>query len=134
MISFERTICFLVGVIVGGVAAVADCEAQTIGVNTVTAHATGGYRWYTPGAYVRTDDGITVGILRNSEGDISAHMSQSWSVQPLGIPLDMTVGAITGYRRAPVLPLVTASVLIGHQRVIWIPGVRGGAMHLAVEW
>jgi len=112
-----------------------ECRAQTIGVDTVTAHATGGYRWYTPGLYIRTADGITAGILRNSEGDISAHISQSWRVQPLGIPLDLTAGAISGYRRAPLLPLATASVLLGqHHRVVWIPGKRGGALHLAVEF
>lgn len=125
---------FLAGLIVGGAACVAQCKAQTIGINTVTAHATGGYRWWTPGAYVRSADGITAGILRNSEGNVSAHLSQSWRVQPMGIQLDLQAGAITGYRRAPVLPLASASVLIGHQRVIWIPGPRGGALHVATEW
>jgi len=109
-------------------------QAQIVGLNLVTAHAAGGFRSWTPGLYARSADGLTAGILRNSEGGTSAHLSQTWRVQPLGIPLDLTAGAITGYRRAPVLPLATASVLIGHQRLIWIPGPRGGAMHMATEW
>lgn len=111
-----------------------ECRAQTIGLNLATAHASSGYRWWTPGAYVRTDGGITAGVLRNSEGSWGAHVSQTWRVQPLGIPLDLQAGAITGYRRTPVLPLASASMLIGHQRIVWIPGPRGGALHMAIEW
>ena len=109
-------------------------QAQTVGLNLVTAHATGGFRAWTPGLYARSDSGITAGILRNSEGSWGAHVSQTWRVQPLGVPLDLTAGAITGYRRAPVLPLVTASVLVGQTRLVWIPGPRGGAVHVAVEF
>ncbi len=111
-----------------------ECRAQTIGANLVTAHASGGYRAWTPGFYARIDSGLTAGILRNSEGGMSAHVSKTWRVLPLGVPIDLQAGAITGYRRAPVLPIATASVRIGHQRFVWIPGPRGGAMHLAVEW
>jgi hypothetical protein len=125
-------IAFMAGVVIGSMGA--ECKAQTIGINTVTAHATGGHRWWTPGAYLRTDSGIAAGILRNSEGSWGAHVSQTWRVQPLGIQLDLQAGAITGYRRAPVLPLATASVLVGQTRLVWIPGPRGGAMHLAGEW
>lgn len=109
-------------------------QAQTMGVNLVTAHASGGFRSWTPGLYARSDSGLTAGILRNSEGGASAHLSQTWRVQPLGIPLDLQAGAITGYRRAPLLPLATASVLVGQTRLVWIPGPKGGAMHLAAEW
>jgi hypothetical protein len=109
-------------------------QAQTLGLNLVTAHASGGFRSWTPGMYARSDDGLTAGVLRNSEGSWGAHVSQTWRVQPLGVPIDLTAGAITGYRRALVLPLATASVLLGQTRLVWIPGSRGGALHVAGEF
>lgn len=107
-------------------------EAHTIGINTVTAHTGGGYRWDTPGLYVRRDDGLTLGALRNSLGRTSLHASQTWERGPWAVQ----AGAITGYPMAPVVPLLTGSVLIGnHHRLILIPGPRNRmALHYAVEW
>lgn len=110
-------------------------EAQTLGVNLVTAHTTPGYRVWTPGLYARSDSGLTVGILRNSEGSWGAHAGKTWHTQAMGLPLDLQLGAITGYSRAPVVPLATASVLLGeHHRIVAIPGSRCLALHYAVEW
>lgn len=102
------------------------------GVNLVTAHTGGGYRWDTPGLYVRRDDGLTLGALRNSLGRTSFHASQTWERGPWAVQ----AGAITGYPMAPVVPLLTGSVLIsGHHRLVLIPGPRNRmALHLAVEW
>lgn len=107
-------------------------EAQTYGANLVTAHTGGGYRWDTPGLYVRRDDGLTLGALRNSLGRTSLHLSQTWEHGPWAVQ----AGAITGYPMAPVLPLLTGSVLVGnHHRLILIPGPRSRmALHYAVEW
>lgn len=128
----ERLAFFLAGLIVGGLACVADCKAQTIGINTVTAHTSGGYRWDTPGLYVRRDDGLTLGVLRNSLGRASIHVSQTWERGPWAVQ----AGTITGYPMAPVVPLLTGSVLIGnHHRLVLIPGPRNRmALHYAVEW
>lgn len=123
-----------IAVAICAAAIASECRAQTIGINTVTAHASGGFRSWTPGAYLRTADGFTAGILRNSEGTWGSHVGMTWRTDLAGVPIDVQAGAITGYRRAPVLPLASASVRIGHQRVIWIPGPRGGAMHISMEW
>lgn len=110
-------------------------EAQTLGVNLVTAHSTPGFRIWTPGLYMRSDSGLTAGILRNSEGSWGAHAGKTWHTQAMGLPIDLQAGLITGYKRAPVLPLATSSVLLGeHHRIIAIPGPRCLALHYAVEW
>lgn len=113
-----------------------DATAQTVGINLVTAHTHGGFRSWTPGAYVRTNSGVTAGVLRNSFGRTSLHLSQTWAVSALGLPVDLQAGGITGYRAAPVIPLLTASVRLGqHHRLILIPGGTGAAaLHLAVEF
>lgn len=110
-------------------------EAQAVGVNLVTAHSTAGYRVWTPGAYVRTEGGVTAGVLRNSEGGTSVHLSRTWRAEVVGLPLDLQAGAITGYRRAPVVPLATASILLAdHHRLVLIPGPRCVALHYALEF
>lgn len=113
-----------------------DARAQAVGVNLATAHSGGGFRSWTPGAYVRTDSGLTAGILRNSYGRISLHAGQTWHTQALGLPIDLQAGLITGYQRAPVLPLATVSTLIGgRHRLILIPGPRGcAAINYSLEW
>lgn len=133
--NLKPLLAFLAGLIIGGLACIADCRAQAIGVNLTTAHASGGYRSWTPGLYARSADGLTGGILRNSEGDWSAHAGYTWHTAAMGMPLDIQAGAISGYRRAPVLPMASVSVLLAeHHRAIWIPGPRGGAMNYAWEW
>lgn len=112
-----------------------DAAAQTVGLNLATAHATGGHRADTPGVYLRAASGLTAGILRNSEGSWGVHAGQTWRTSAMGLPIDLQAGLITGYQRAPVLPLATVSVLIAqHHRLVLIPGPRGGALHYAVEW
>lgn len=113
-----------------------DASAQTVtGINLATAHASGGYRSWTPGLYARSADGLTAGILRNSEGRWSVHAGWTWRTAAMGLPLDLQAGAISGYRRAPVLPMASVSVLLAeHHRLIWIPGPQGGAMNYAWEW
>lgn len=113
----------------------ARAEAQTLGVNLVTAHTTPGYRVWTPGLYLRSDAGLTAGILRNSEGSWGVHAGKMWHTQAMGLPIDLQAGLITGYKRAPVLPLATASILLGdHHRLIAIPGPRCLALHYAYEF
>lgn len=110
-------------------------NAHTIGANLVTSHSTPGYRVWTPGLYARSDSGLTVGILRNSERSWGAHAGKTWHTQVMGLPIDLQAGAITGYRRAPVLPMAAASVLLGeHHRIIAIPGPSCLAVHYALEW
>lgn len=125
---------YLLGFVMGALAGVADCRAQTIGINTVTAHTTPGYRVWTPGIYA-TNGPWSAGVLRNSEGSWGAHATHAWSAgDVLGQPVQVSAGLITGYRRAPVLPFAAVSMPIAHGRVIAIPGPGCVAIHYAYEF
>lgn len=111
-----------------------DASAQIIGLNTVTAHTTPGYRVWTPGIYA-SNGPWSAGVLRNSEGSWGAHATHAWRAgDVLGQPVQVSAGLITGYRRAPVLPFAAVSMPIAHGRVIAIPGPRCVAIHYAYEF
>lgn len=90
-----------------------------------------------PGGYVRWDGGLTIGGYYNSERRMSAYAgyTTSWG------PATITVGAITGYRRA-VLPFVIPSLTIAQAgnvsaRLAVLPKVeRSGStvVHLMLEF
>ena len=92
----------------------------------------------TPGAYVRWGSGLTLGHYFNSERRPSLYAGQTFEHGPFAV----TVGAITGYRRAYVLPLVVPSVRIGRVgdvsfRLAYLPKVgRDGShvLHLMAEF
>lgn len=110
------------------------CKAQTVGINTITAHTTPGYRVWTPGIYA-SNGPWSAGVLRNSEGSWGAHATHAWRAgDVLGQPVQVSAGLITGYRRAPVLPFAAVSMPIAHGRVIAIPGPRCVAIHYAYEF
>lgn len=50
----------------------------------------------TPGLYVRTESGLTAGIVRNSLRRTSVYLAQTWTTEDGRWSL--TVGAITGYQ------------------------------------
>lgn len=117
--------------------ALCDC---LIGLHLLSAHLGGGYEPATVGAYLRRADGLTVGALRNSEGRVSAYAAHTWETADRRFAL--SVGAITGYRTAPVSPMVVPSVRMGlgdqaALRLAYVPKPhtpRGSAaMHLTVE-
>jgi hypothetical protein len=99
-----------------------------------------------PGAYVRTDDGITAGFYRNSIRRWSVYAGWTTGVQLAGpLHADITLGAITGYERAAVLPLVVPSLALDlgrygspvRPRIAYLPKLekRGThVVHLMVEW
>lgn len=103
-----------------------------------------------PGAYVR-HQGYTLGFFRNSWSDVpfngearerwSVHASRDFSYQmTVDVEASLSVGAITGYPVAPVLPLVLPSVRFGKDlgiRVSYVPRVLSAqttdTLHVSVE-
>ena len=83
-------------------------SAWIIGVHLFTWHSAPGFEWATVGAYARSPDGITVGAYRNSEGGLSAYAGLTMETPSRQFAL--TVGAVTGYRAASVIPLIVPSV------------------------
>ena len=87
-----------------------------------------------PGAYYISDDGWAVGTYYNSERRQSVYAGWTWDSGPWRIQ----VGAITGYARSNVLPMVAPSVALGYGfRLTVLPKIeRGGStvVHLMYEF
>jgi hypothetical protein len=111
-------------------------QAQTVGLNVVTAHNEGGYRSDTLGVYYRAASGLGGGILRNSYGRTSVHLSQTWELGRAGpVEFSGTVGGITGYEWVPVIPLVALTARVGHHALHLLPNPRGAsAINYAMEF
>lgn len=109
-------------------------SALAIGLHLGTYHfARGeGLRDLNPGAYAQCDR-AAAGAFRNSEGRLSAWAGAHWA-RVLG-PVDLTIGAATGYRRAPVVPLVVPSILLGPLRLTLLPPIKRtvGGIHAGLE-
>jgi hypothetical protein len=120
-------------------------SATTLGLHLGSRHSNYDQPWndVNPGLYARFDNGVIVGTLRNSERTQSyyAGWSRDW---PLTTHIDagITLGLITGYKRADVLPLVVPSIRLGFTENVGLrtsllvnPDKRGAhAVHLSVEW
>lgn len=103
-----------------------------IGLHLLSLHAQPGMETATPGIYARhAPSGTTLGLLRNSEGKASAYAGLTFERGPVAI----TLGAVTGYQRAAVLPLVVPSLQLGGGlRLSLIPNPFGAwALHLSAE-
>jgi hypothetical protein len=117
-------------------------QPQMIGLHVASLHSAAGFCNFDPGVYARWGSGFTVGAYRNSECRASAYAGMTWD-KPLTdrITGSITLGAVTGYRRAPVMPLMVPSVQIRLDdayalRVAFIPKVEKSgahALHFMVE-
>ena len=109
-----------------------------IGVHTLSLHSAPGFNGVNPGLYVETPDGWTAGAYYNSE--------RRWSVYggktlPVTGPIDLTIGAVSGYKAAPLFPLVVPSLRFPLRdgftlRLALIPKVSHGgafALHAMIE-
>lgn len=99
-----------------------------VGLHLLTAHAGPGYETATPGIYVMAPSGFTAGAYRNSYGRSSVYAGWTWSADRYHVTL---IGA-TGYRTAPVVPLVAAGIKVGDVRLSVLPG-RTAAFNISVE-
>lgn len=79
-----------------------------LGIHLATAHSSGGMQGFNPGLYLRQDSGLTVGAYRNSYGRASAYAG--WTFETADKRFALTVGAVSGYPAAPLMPVVVPSV------------------------
>ena len=112
----------------------ASALAGTVGLHLGSVHLPKkDFNNVNPGIYYRWDNGATLGTFYNSERRQSVYAGWSWQWGWAGL----TAGAITGYRRSAVLPLLAPSVKLGHWRVVVLPKVeKTGAtvIHLTMEF
>lgn len=128
---------------------VAACSHQPahadtrIGVHVGSHHFSGTFNNVNPGLYL-FKDGWTVGTYYNSERRQSYYAGYTFEGDLIGaVDYGVTVGLITGYQRARVLPMLVPSVsavnplLGGRTRLSFVPPVGKGsaaAVHLSHEW
>lgn len=110
------------------------CIAIGLHVGTYHFDRTAGYNEFNPGVYARAER-HTVGVYYNSFRKTSAYYAyRAFSYGRTSVH----VGAVTGYERAPVVPLVVAEyALTDHTRLVLIPPAPqagGGGVHFAVEF
>ena len=142
---------FSIGLVLLACAGIGYCSKAragglTTGVHLVTAHLNStDLKPITPGLYARLDSGalqgLTGGFYRNSYGDMSVYAG--WTFESPARWFAVTVGAVTGYSAARVMPLLVPSARIPLAaglalRVAYIPKpVKQGhadALHLATEF
>ena len=109
-------------------------HADTLGFHIGSQHFPAKqYNNFNPGAYYIHSSGATIGTYYNSERRQSVYAGWTWDYGPWRLQ----AGAITGYRRAAVLPLIAPSVSLGYgSRLTVLPKVerRGSAVvHLTWE-
>ena len=109
-------------------------HAGTLGLHIGSQHyPVQSYNNANPGAYYIHSSGATIGTYYNSERRQSVYAGWTWDYGPWRLQ----AGAITGYRRAAVLPLIAPSVSMGYGfRLTVLPKVerRGSAVvHLTWE-
>ena len=86
-------------------------HADTVGFHIGSQHFPAKqYNNFNPGAYYIHSSGATVGTYYNSERRQSVYAGWTWDYGPWRLQ----AGAITGYRRAAVLPLIAPSVSLGY--------------------
>ena len=108
-------------------------HAGTLGLHIGSQHLPAQqYNNFNPGAYYIHDNGATVGTYYNSERRQSVYAGWTWDSGPWRLQ----VGAITGYERAKVLPVVMPSVALGHGfRLVVLPKVeRNGSSVIHFMW
>ncbi|MDH5452226.1 MAG: hypothetical protein OEX14_02630 [Paracoccaceae bacterium] len=97
-----------------------------IGLHVASWHSAPGFNGTNPGVYGRWDCNTQAGAFWNSESRVSAYGAYTWEYEKWNLRPFVSVGAVTGYKVSPVLPLATAGV--GYDfgdttfRVAYLPG------------
>ena len=131
----------LLGCAVGNLIGAGRAQAaDTVGLHLVSVHSRPGFQAANPGIYLKRDDGLTGGVLRNSYGRTSAYAG--WTFETSDQRFAVTVGAITGYPARSVSLLVAPSVRVAlapgwgaRLALLPKPPIPGGAaaLHLSLE-
>lgn len=96
---------------------------------------------FNPGLYYRSDEGWTGGFYYNSERRMSVYAGRTFTYSVHDWKFSATVGGVTGYQRAAVLPMLVPSIAtppIGGERlrVAYIPRIEkdgAGVLHFMLE-
>lgn len=89
----------------------ASAHAATFGAHLHTLHLgaqAAGLQDSTPGLYMRTDAGLTLGHYRNSHGRPSSYAGWTWQTADQRFAL--TAGVVTGYAARRYAPLLVPSL------------------------
>lgn len=109
-------------------------SAGTFGVHLGSHHfPDAGMNNFNPGAYYRSDSGLVAGAYLNSDRKWSTYAAKIVHVGPI----DVALGAVTGYPAAPVLPMVVPSYRFDSGlRVAVVPKSRFNvlAVHFMMEF
>lgn len=107
-------------------------ESLILGVHLATYHfdRSAHYCEANPGIYARAGN-IAGGLYRNSECRPSAWLARQWDAGPF----TLSAGAVTGYSRAPLMPLLIPSLKLGPAQLALLPPLdkKGGGLHLSFE-
>lgn len=115
-------------------------------VHVASVHTKAGYNNTNPGIGLRWadahGDGPVAGVYRNSEWRNSAYAGYAWNWQVAGpVSAQFVVGAVTGYKRGTVVPLVMPSVAyaVGPKTAVRLSGVPPvgsipGVVHLSFDY
>lgn len=114
-----------------------------IGLDLYTIHGTPhGLCNDTVGIYYVDQSGHGAGLMKNSEchiGAWAAYTAQTNTLTIAHMPVSagVTIGAIAGYRMAPVLPLLVPSIKVGIVRLSYLPrspGSQSDGLHISIEF
>jgi hypothetical protein len=117
-----------------------SATAQTVGVHTFSVHERSGFNNVNPGMYVRLDNGLTAGFYKNSYTRESGYVAYTVETDRQ-LSVAITVGGVTGYPAARVMPLVVPSIAYHFDKsavrlgIVPRPPKAGAAaaLHLMVE-
>lgn len=93
----------------------ADFVPTHLTVHVASVHTRAGYNNTNPGIGLRwadaDGDGPVVGVYHNSERGVSVYAGYAWNWTIAGaLSVQVTAGAVTGYKRAPVVPMIMPSL------------------------
>lgn len=108
-----------------------DLTAVVLGLHLFSFHSAPGFNDVNPGVYAQFDNGVTVGTYFNSERRQTFYAGKTFNLYG---PIDLTVGVITGYSAASVLPMAvpSARVRLGERvnlRVAYVPKIEKRGAH-----
>jgi hypothetical protein len=119
------------------------CCIAAVGLHLASHHSLPGYNNSNPGVYVKTTEGYTAGTYYNSERRQTFYLGRTFEAQLVPwLSAGVTVGAITGYRPSPVLPMAIPSVRVPlagdvSARVAYVPPIEKkgvSTVHFALEF
>ncbi|HEX7765997.1 MAG TPA: hypothetical protein VF443_04750 [Nitrospira sp.] len=115
---------------------VGTAKADVIGIDIASVHAHPGMNNVNPGLYLHRDDGWSGGFYYNSERHMTGWLG--YTIKDEADRFAITLGAASGYKIAPIIPIVIPSVRIGltdttSVRLSLALAKSNPALHLSLE-